>query len=270
MTASPDAPPPPRKLQICVLYPQVMNLYADRGNLTVLQNRCRWRGIEAEMVSAGLGEPIDTEADLYYLGAGQGRDQRVCAEELTSIKREVLHEAAGRGAVILGVGSGYQLLGRSHGTPNGRLPGLGLLDLETVWEPGDRLAGNIVCRTPLASGHQSPAPTGDQPDRSGPGDIRILAGFENHAGRTYLGATAPLGQVLAGHGNNGKDGTEGARGGPHATVIGTYLHGPALSNAWFADWLIATALRMPPSELTPLDDALEEAGHRAACVAAGV
>jgi CobQ-like glutamine amidotransferase family enzyme len=240
-------------LRVCALYPDLMNIYADRGNLLVLERRCAWRGIGFELTSAGLGESLDGEAhDLFYLGGGQDRDQRLCAEDLIATKRDALHTAAARSAVVLGVCGGYQLLGRSYELgPGEGLPGLELLDIHTVRQDGPRLIGNVAISVSL----------------DGTGEC-ILAGFENHGGRTMLGAgQAPLGRVLKGYGNDGRSGFEGARSG---NVIGTYLHGPLLpKNAWFADWLIATAMGVDPAQLAPLDDALEEQSHRAARQAAG-
>jgi CobQ-like glutamine amidotransferase family enzyme len=241
-------------LRICALYPDLMNIYADRGNLLVLERRCRWRGIGFELTPCGLGELLDGGAhDLLYLGGGQDRDQRLCAEDLLATKREALHAAAARAAVVLGVCGGYQLLGHSYELgPGEQLPGVGLLDVRTVRADGPRLIGNVAIEVDL--------------DGSGG---QVLAGFENHGGRTRLDAgQASLGHVLKGHGNDGRDGSEGARSG---NVIGTYLHGPLLpKNAWFADWLIATALGIDAQELAPLDDTLEEEAHRGARRAAGV
>jgi CobQ-like glutamine amidotransferase family enzyme len=244
-----------RTLRVCALYPDLMNIYADRGNLTLLERRCRWRGIGFELTGAGLGEDLDPDAhDLFYLGGGQDRDQRLCAQDLASVKRDALHAAAKRGNVIFAVCGGFQLLGHAYELGGERLPGVGLVDLETVRDPGPRLIGNVAIEVDLGAGAQ------------------VLAGFENHGGRTHLGVSAsPLGRVLRGHGNNGRDGLEGVRGGPAGTVVGTYLHGPLLpKNAWFADWLTATALGRPVGELAPLDDALEAAAHSGARRAAGV
>jgi CobQ-like glutamine amidotransferase family enzyme len=238
------------RLRVCALYPDVMNIYADRGNLLMLERRCEWRGIGFEMVAAGMGEAIDPDAhDLFYMGGGQDRDQRLCAFDLVETKRDALHAAASRGAIVLGVCGGYQLLGSSYVLDDEAIPGVELVDLKTVREPGPRLIGNVAIEVDL----------GDGP--------RVLAGFENHGGRTLLGAgEAPLGRVLRGHGNDGRSGAEGIRRG---SVIGTYLHGPLLpKNAWFADWLIATALG--GEELAPLDDELEAAAHASARRAAGV
>ncbi len=241
-------------LRVCALYPDLMNIYADRGNLLVLERRCAWRGTGFELSSAGLSEPLDGEAhDLFYLGGGQDRDQRLCAEDLLATKREALHAAASRGAVVLGVCGGYQLLGRSYELgPGEQLPGVELLDVRTVREDGPRLIGNVAIEVSL----------------EGVGEC-VLAGFENHGGRTYLGPDqAPFGRVLKGYGNDGRSGFEGAC---TSNVIGTYLHGPLLpKNVWFADWLIATALGIDVAELAPLDDTLEEQAHRGARRAAGV
>ena len=241
-----------RTLRVCALYPDLMNIYADRGNLLMLERRCAWRGIEFSLRSSGLGEPLDPDAaDIYYIGGGQDRDQRLCALDLAEVKRDALHAAADRGAVVLAVCGGYQLLGHSYQLGDEQLPGVGLVDLHTVRSDGPRLIGNVAIEVELD-----------------PGRPRVLAGFENHGGRTHLASSAtPLGRVLRGHGNNGEDGLEGVRRG---TVIGTYLHGPLLpKNAWFADWLMAAALGLT-GPLDPLDDELEDAAHREARRAAGV
>ncbi len=244
--------PKVRALRVCALYPDLMNIYADRGNLFVLQRRCEWRGIGFQLSGSGLGESLDGAAhDIYYIGGGQDRDQLLCAEDLLAGKREALHEAASRGAVVVGVCGGYQLLGESYTLGDDRLQGVGLLDVRTVREPGERLIGNVAIEVDLD------------------GEKRLLAGFENHGGRTYLapGAT-PFGRVLKGHGNDGRSGFEGAHAG---NTIGTYLHGPLLpKNAWFADWLIATALDLDVEGLPPLDDVLENEAHRGARRAAGL
>jgi len=245
-------PDPPATLRVCALYPDLMNIYADRGNLLLLERRCRWRGIGFELSGAGLGDELDPEgADLYYIGGGQDRDQALCAEDFAGPKREPLHAAAARGAVVLAVCGGYQLLGHDYVVGDRTLPGAGLVDLRTVRSDGPRLIGNVAIEVELE-----------------PGERRTLAGFENHGGRTHLGPdAAPLGRVLKGHGNNGVDGFEGVR---RENVIGTYLHGPLLpKNAWFADWLIEAALGVD-GPLARLDDELEELAHADACRAAGV
>jgi lipid II isoglutaminyl synthase (glutamine-hydrolysing) len=241
-----------RTLRVCALYPDLLNIYADRGNLLLLERRCEWRGIGFELAGAGLGDPLDPDAhDLFYIGGGQDRDQALCARDMVQTKRDALHAAAGRGAVVFAVCGGYQLLGSGYEMGAERLPGVELVDLETVREDGPRLIGNVAIELD---------------------DGQVLAGFENHGGRTRLGPGAkPLGRVLRGHGNDGRSGYEGVRGGPHDTVVGTYLHGPLLpKNAHFADWLTATALGIAPGDLAPLDDDLEAAAHAAARRAAGV
>jgi CobQ-like glutamine amidotransferase family enzyme len=252
ITAAPARDRGARTLKICALYPTLMNIYADRGNLLLLRRRCEWRGIGFELAGAGIGDDLSgAEADLYYMGGGQDRDQVLCAEDMVAFKAAGLGAAAERGAVVLGVCGGYQLLGHSYEIGTETLPGVGLLDLTTVRSDGPRLIGNVAIEVALS---------GSAP--------RTLAGFENHGGRTHLGAGAePLGRVLKGHGNNGGDGLEGARSG---SVIGTYLHGPLLpKNAWFADWLIVTALGLV-EPLAELDDALEQAAHADARRAAGL
>ncbi len=248
-------PPSPaeRTLRVCALYPDLMNIYADRGNLIVLERRCAWRGIDFQLAASGLGEDLDGNAhDLLYIGGGQDRDQRLCAQDLIETKRDGLRAAAARGAVVLGVCGGYQLLGHSYTLGQEEIPGVGLLDVSTVREDGARLIGNVAIEVSLGGGHQ-----------------HVLAGFENHGGRTYLGSgQQPLGRVLEGHGNDGRSGLEGARS---ANTIGTYLHGPLLpKNVWFADWLIARALDITVEQLTPLDDAIERQTHLGARRAAGV
>ena len=243
------------ELRLLSLYPAQMNIYADRGNICFLRRRCEWRGIGFALAAAGPGERFDPAAhDLIYVGGGQDRDQAIVAADMVATKREALAEAVEDGAVLLAVCGGYQLLGHSYQLGDERLPGLGLADLETVREPGERLIGNVAIEVDL----------GDGP--------RVLAGFENHGGRTHLGAGAePLGRVLRGHGNNGRDRTEGVR---RRNLIGTYLHGPLLpKNVWLADRLIALALQRrygQAVELAPLDDALEDAAHASARKAAGL
>jgi lipid II isoglutaminyl synthase (glutamine-hydrolysing) len=242
-----------RTLRVCALYPELMNIYADRGNLLLLERRCGWRGIGFDVVAASLGEGIDPDAhDLFYIGGAQDRDQALCAQDMVDTKRDALHAAARAGKVVLAVCGGYQLLGHFYELDDERIPGVGLVDLHTVREPGPRLTGNVAIEVRL-------------PGLDGP---RVLAGFENHGGRTYLGAgEQPLGRVLKGHGNTGSSGFEGVL---RDHVVGTYLHGPLLpKNAWFADWLIATALRLD-EPLAPLDDELERAAHADARRVAGV
>jgi len=236
-------------LRVCALYPELMNIYADRGNIAVLRARCEWRGLGFQLASSSLGEALDAAAhDLFYMGGGQDRDQAAVAHDMVATKRDGLHRAHEAGAVVLAVCGGYQLLGRSYQLGNTELPGVGLTDLRTTRADGPRLIGNCAIEADLGSGP------------------RVVAGFENHGGRTHLGdGDRPLGRVLSGHGNNGQDGLEGVRS---ANVIGTYLHGPLLpKNVWLADRLIELALGV---ELDPLDDRIEDAAHASARRAAGV
>lgn len=254
-------------LRLGHLYPRELNIYADRGNIAVLARRLGWRGHELAVTEIGPGAPISPGAhDLFYLGGGQDRDQEVVAQDLIATKGDALRAAVADGAVVLAVCGGYQLAGHGYaGRSGGVMDGIGLLDIETVAGP-TRLIGNLVIEATLD------------------GERRRVVGFENHAGRTRLGAGAhPLGQVVRGHGNNGDDGTEGAVSG---RVVGTYLHGPLLpKNPWLADRLItwglehagedaaedatedATATALEP--LAPLDDHLEEQAHRIAVARAG-
>jgi CobQ-like glutamine amidotransferase family enzyme len=241
------------ELRVLSLYPEQMNIYADRGNIIFLRRRCEWRGIGFVHEGAGPGEAIDPAAhDLIYIGGGQDRDQRAVAADMVASKREAIAAAADDGAALLAVCGGYQLLGHSYQLGEEKLPGLGIADLETVREPGPRLIGNVTIEADLGDGS------------------RLIAGFENHGGRTYLGTDArPLGKVVSGHGNNDRDGFEGVR---RDNVIGTYLHGPLLpKNAWLADHLIALALERrygKRPDLEPLDDELEAAAHESARLAA--
>jgi CobQ-like glutamine amidotransferase family enzyme len=241
------------ELRFLALYPEQMNIYADRGNVIFLQRRCEWRGIDFAYASAGPEEGFDPAAhDFVYLGGGQDRDQRAVAADMVESKQAAMTEATEDGAVVLAVCGGYQLLGSSYQLDEESLPGLGLVELETVRSQGPRLIGNVAIEVDLGAGPQ------------------VVAGFENHGGRTHLGGRAtPLGKVLKGFGNNGEDGFEGVR---RNNLIGTYLHGPLLpKNAWLADHLIALALERrygARPELEPLDDLLEQAAERCAVDAA--
>jgi len=225
------------------LYPDYLNIYADRGNIAVLARRAVWRGHELVVTELGLHDGIVPGAhDLYYVGGGQDREQ-------------LLVEAViGGGAALLAVCGGYQLLGRGYRGFHGEdMPGVGLLPLETV--AGERrMIGDVLLETELE-----------------PGVRRTIAGFENHAGRTRLDPGAePLGRVVAGFGNDGESGYEGCRLG---RAIGTYLHGPLLPrNPWLADWLLAQALAHrtggAPPELAPLPDELEGRAHEVAAARA--
>ncbi len=236
------------KLRLAHLYPKLMNIYGDRGNIICLRRRCEWRGIEFQLTELDAGAPFDPSAyDMAFIGGAQDREQRRVADDLRELKGAPLRDAVERGLVVLAVCGGYQLAGHFYrGADGDELPGLGILDLHTV-HPGlsaKRFIGNVVVEW----------------------NGRKLVGFENHGGRTYLGDGAEsLGRVVHGHGNNGADGLEGVR---RQNMIGTCLHGPLLpKNAWLADRLIQLALARRHGgepELAPLDDALEAAAHDAA------
>ena len=235
-------------VRLCHLYPDMMNIYADRGNIAVFRNRLEWRGMGLEVTNIGLGDSIEPgQHDLYYLGGGQDRDQNMVAHDLLN-KAAVLAAAADAGAAQLYVCGGIQLAGHWYVTADGtRLDGLGILDLTT--EAGDtRLIGDLVID----------ATVGRQSQR--------VVGYENHVGRTRLGTgVTALGRVVNGHGNDGADGTEGAIANH---VIGTYLHGPLLpKNPWLADIVLGWALEHrygPGVSLEPLDDSIESRAHAAA------
>ena len=242
------------KIRVGHLYPDYLNIYADRGNIAVLARRAAWRGHDLEVRAVGMGDALDPAAhDLLYVGGGQDREQALVATDLAA-KGEDLRRAVGDGVAVLAVCGGYQLLGRFYRERSGaELPGVGLLPLHTV--AGERrMIGDVLLECELE-----------------PGRRRTLAGFENHAGRTYLEEGAePLGRVVSGFGNDGESGFEGCRVGRCA---GTYLHGPLLPrNPWFADWVLAQALAHAgggePPELELLPDELEAQAHEVAAARA--
>lgn len=238
---------PEYKLRIAHLYARQLNLYGDRGNIICLTERCRARRIAAEVDELGLGENIDPSSyDLLFVGGGQDKEQQQVSQDLSQTKGDAIQEAVESGAVMLAVCGGYQLMGHYYRDADGtELPGLGILDIHTT-HPGhrnQRCIGNLVARW----------------------EGGLLAGFENHGGLTYLGEGArPLAKVVRGYGNNGNDGTEGAR---YKNLFGTYLHGSFLpKNPHFADYLLHLALskRYPDITLAPLNDTYEWSAHRAA------
>lgn len=250
----------PLTLTIAWLYADLMSIYGDRGNVLCLVRRCQWRGIEVAVKEVGIGDRLDpNEVDLLFIGGAQDREQRLAAEDLSQHKAGPVHEALAGGAAALAVCGGYQLFGHEYRDVDGTvLKGIGVFDLITLPQPRDakRIIGNLVA-TPMVPGCEG---------------VPNLVGFENHGGRTWLGAGGlPLGRVVRGGGNNGEDGLEGCIAG---RAVGTYLHGSLLpKNPWIADWLLRTALgrRYPDVELQPLDDTLElqaraEAERRALAV----
>jgi lipid II isoglutaminyl synthase (glutamine-hydrolysing) len=235
-------------VRICHLYSGELNIYADRGNIAVLRRRLEWRGHTLDVIEAGIGERLPDDADMYYLGGGQDRDQIIVAGDLEATKAEALHRAVADGAVLLAVCGGYQLVGHGYtGVDGTRMPGIGVLDADTLAGP-TRLIGDLVISVEVT------------------GVPLTVVGFENHAGRTTLGpGSVPLGTVRYGHGNNDMDRTEGAM---TKRAIGTYLHGPLLpKNPQLADLLLGWALEHAtgaPVPLAALDDTLELHAHRAA------
>lgn len=229
------------KLTIGHLYPDLLNLYGDRGNIQCLMKRCLWRGIEAETVSFELDDKIDfSNLDIVLLGGGSDREQMLVCEKLKEIQKD-FKEYVEQDGVVIAICGGYQLLGNYYNTEKGKMEGLSLVDMYT--EQGEnRLIDNIVLQSELF----------DMP----------IVGFENHGGRTFIGENSPLGKVLYGSGNDGKSGYEGV---VYKNVIGTYLHGPLLpKNPQLADELILRALRKKYGKdvtFAPLDDSQEKAAN---------
>jgi CobQ-like glutamine amidotransferase family enzyme len=235
------------QLTLVHLYPGLLNLYGDRGNIITLQRRCEWRSIDLRVVEVGLNESFpDGDVDLLFMGGDQDREQKVVVDDLRRRHQGHIERLIGAGVPFLAVCGSYQLLQRYYHPAEGDdLEGLGIFDAYTVHPGPDvaRCVGNVLVEWEQGT----------------------IVGFENHGGRTYLqGDTKPLGRVIRGFGNNGADRTEGAR---VANVFGTYIHGSLLPKSpVFADMLLGLALarRYPDFELAPLDDALEEEAHRAA------
>jgi hypothetical protein len=238
------------RVRVGHLYPEYLNIYADRGNIAVLARRAALRGHELVVEPVGIGDLLDPGAhDLLYIGGGQDREQTLIAPDLAS-RHEEIRDAVDRGAALLAVCGGYQLLGRGYrGRDGSFMPGAGLFEHETVAGP-TRMIGDVLLECELE-----------------PGEPQLLAGFENHAGRTLLDPEAePLGRVVHGFGNDGESGYEGCRVG---RALGTYLHGPLLPrNPWLADWILEQALGHAsgdaPPRLTPLPDELEAEAFRVA------
>ena len=225
------------KLTIGHLYPDLLNLYGDRGNIQCLRKRLEWRGIEAEVIPFISGDTIDfSKLDVVLLGGGSDREQELVCSHLQKI-REDFRTYVEEDGVVLAVCGGYQLLGHYYKTQTKTIEGLGILNIKTEWEP-ERLIRNIVLDSPLF----------DTP----------VVGFENHGGRTYIGDHTPVGKVVFGLGNTGKSGQEGVI---YKNVIATYLHGPLLpKNPHVCDYLLEHALQRKYGteiHLEPLPDELE-------------
>ncbi len=230
------------KLTIGHLYPDLLNLYGDRGNIQCFRKRLEWRGIEADVVPFLSGDKIDfTKLDIVLLGGGSDREQELVCGFLKDI-REDFKTYVEEGGVVLAVCGGYQLLGKYYRTDKKTIEGLSILDITTEWQ-SERLIRNIVLNSPLFK----------QP----------VVGFENHGGRTYIGDHTPFGKVFYGLGNTGKSGYEGV---VYKNVIATYLHGPLLpKNPQVCDYLLEKALKKkygPEAELAPLEDELERKANQ--------
>lgn len=229
-------------ISIAHLYPKLLNLYGDMGNIITLKKRCEWRGIKVEFEEINVGDSIRNH-DLYFIGGGQDKQQEEVAEELYSHKAELTAQRDD-GAVFLGICGGYQLFGHYYQPHDkDKLKGISLMNAYTV-AGNKRFIGNVTVKTKFLT-------------------PETLVGFENHSGLTYLeDGTEALGVVSVGNGNNGKDGREGAR---YKNVFGTYLHGSLLpKNPHFADYLISLALEKrygEKIELSKLDDKLEFQTH---------
>lgn len=227
------------------MYPDVLNLYGDRGNILCMLSRLRWRGIGAEVVRLPIGETARlSDFDLIFIGGGQDFEQQVLLDDLHRGKDRELRAAIEDGKTMLTICGGYQMLGAYYETYDGqRCDFIGALDLYTVGSR-QRMIGNYKFQCGPESGGS------------------LVVGFENHSGKTRLGGgVQPLGRVLAGYGNNGEDGTEGAR---YRNVFGTYSHGPLLpKNPELCDFILLTALRRKygAAELAPLDDGAERFAH---------
>jgi len=227
-----------KQLKIGHLYPKLLNIYGDGGNIITLQKRAEWRGYEVIIDEINSGDTQIDEHDIYFIGGGQDLQQIEVSKELQRHK-DFLTQERDRGVVFLGICGGYQLLGHYYQPRNGdKLMGISLLDAYTI-AGNKRFIGNVTVKT-------------EYPESS------TLVGFENHSGLTYLqGETKPIGSILVGHGNNGKDLTEGAK---YKNVFGTYLHGSFLpKNPKFADYLLELALG---EKLKPIDDTIEEHTHK--------
>lgn len=230
------------ELKICHLYPDILNLYGDRGNIICMRRRLEARGIGCSVTPLGIGDSADLACfDLVFIGGGQDFEQTILMDDLHRGKAADIRSAVADGLPFLLVCGGYQLLGRYYRTADGtECDYIGALDLYTEGS-SQRMIGNTVCRS---------------------GEAGLLIGFENHGGKTYLGpGLEPLGQVLLGSGNNGADGGEGVR---WNNVYGTYYHGPVLpKNPEFCDLLLKTALerKYGHAELGPLDDSAENSAR---------
>lgn len=237
------------ELKICHMYPDVLNLYGDRGNIICMQKRLAWRGIDALITKLPIGERASlADFDLVFIGGGQDFEQEVLLDDLHRGKDREIKSAIEDGVTFLTICGGYQMMGNYYETyDRHRCDFIGAVDLYTLGLK-NRMIGNYKYKCTESAGGS------------------VVVGFENHSGKTYLGAgVEPLGHVLAGFGNNGEDGTEGVH---YKNLFGTYSHGPLLpKNAELCDFILQTALerKYGAAELAPLDDAAETAAHDAMC-----
>lgn len=233
------------KLKICHLYPDILNLYGDRGNIICMQQRTAWRGIETEVCPVSVGDDLNCDDyDIFFVGGGQDFEQGVLLEDLAKGKAKRIIQAVEEEKVFLAICGGYQMLGQYYKTWDGQVcEFIGALDLYTVGDK-ERMIGNYMYQCDACDGGMT------------------VVGFENHSGKTYLGKKVrPMGRVLAGNGNNGEDGTEGAR---YKNVFATYSHGSLLpKNPQLADYILLTALKRkyPEIQLQTLDDTFENNAH---------
>ena len=228
------------KLTIGHLYPDLLNLYGDRGNIQCFRKRLEWRKIEAEVIPFLSDDKIDfTKLDIVLLGGGSDREQELVCKYLIEIKQDFKDYVENNG-VVLAVCGGYQLLGKYYKTDKKVIEGLDILDIYTEWEP-ERLIRNIILNSPL---FETP-----------------ITGFENHGGRTCIGSHTPLGKVFFGLGNTGKSGYEGV---VYKNVIATYLHGPLLpKNPEICDYLLERALKRKYGKDISLEKLPDKLEHKA-------
>ena len=232
------------ELKLCHLYPDILNLYGDRGNVICMEHRLRWRGIDVTTTGVSIGEPLHAaDYDLFFIGGGQDFEQEVLLGDLGGGKADEIKAAIADGKTFLAICGGYQMLGAYYKTWDGvQCDFIGALDLYTIGSK-ERMIGNFMFTCEELNG-------------------QTVVGFENHSGKTYLGnGVRPMGKVLTGHGNNGEDGGEGAR---YNNVFATYSHGCLLpKNPVLCDHILTTALvqKYGTAQLEPLDDTLEQNAH---------
>jgi CobQ-like glutamine amidotransferase family enzyme len=232
------------QLDITWLYATTMNIYGDRGNVIALRQRAAWRGIDVTVHAVGIGESLPERTDVFFFGGGQDQAQVDVARDLQGRKGETISTAVHEGAALLSICGGYQLLGKEYRPHDAEpIPGTGLFDIVSTAGP-ERFIGNVVVDS----------------------DWGQLVGFENHSGLTFLGeAMQPMGRVVVGRGNNGKDGTEGVR---FRNALGCYMHGALLpKNPSLTDWLIEAGLRYRHGDigaLPTLPDEIERRAHATA------